>query len=194
MPTLFKSEREHLRHIYCATGRQLSCKKSLLVIWKSWRLFVNTMHAVDNSSLRNRDNLMQPIHMQLSQKLKTFSGFFKVFSKSIISHINYWEQVNSWKNLWKFWNGPLCRNKSGPSPLLNVAVYWQSSDTETFVTKLSQILANNIDNGGRGIGLRIYVRYCLKKLVKNKRGFGKTRQFFLAWTHYSWCWEHAKWF
>ena len=33
-----------------------------------------------------------------------------------ISHINYWDQVNSWKNLWKFWNGPLCRNKSGPSP------------------------------------------------------------------------------
>ena len=31
-----------------------------------------------------------------------------------ISHINYWNQVNSWKNLWKFWNGPLCRNKSGP--------------------------------------------------------------------------------
>ena len=29
--------------------------------------------------------------------------------------------------------------------------------------KLSQILANNIDNVGRGIGLRIYLRYCLKK-------------------------------
>ena len=93
---------------------------------------------------------------------------------STISHINYWDQVNSWENLWKFWNGPLCRNKSGPSPLLNVAVYWQSSDTETCVKKLSEILANNIDNGGREIGLRIYVRYCLKKLVKNKRGFGKT--------------------
>ena len=77
-----------------------------------------------------------------------------------ISHINYWDQVNSWKNLWKFWNGPLCRNKSDPSPLLNVAVYWQSSNTETCVKKLPQILANNIDNGGRGIGLRIYVRYC----------------------------------
>ena len=25
---------------------------------------------------------MQPIHMQLSQELKTFSGFFPVFSKS----------------------------------------------------------------------------------------------------------------
>ena len=36
-------------------------------------------------SLPNRDNLMQPIHMQLSQKLKTFSGFFNVFSKSRLS-------------------------------------------------------------------------------------------------------------
>ena len=77
-----------------------------------------------------------------------------------ISHINYWDQVNSWKNLWKFWNGPLSRNKSGPSPpLLNVAEYWQSSDTGTCVKKLSQIRANKIDNGGRGIGLRTYVRY-----------------------------------
>ena len=33
-----------------------------------------------------------------------------------ISHINYWNQVNSWKYFWKFWNGPLCRNKSAPSP------------------------------------------------------------------------------
>ena len=65
-----------------------------------------------------------------------------------------------------------------PLPLLNVAVYWQSSDTETCVKKLPQILANNIDNGGKGIGLRTYLRYCLKKSVKNKRGFGKTWHFF----------------
>ena len=77
-----------------------------------------------------------------------------------ISLINCWYQVNSWKNLWKLWNGPICRNKSGSFPLLNVAGYWQSSNTETCVKKLSQILANNIDNRGREIGLRIYVRYC----------------------------------
>ena len=65
---------------------------------------------------------------------------------------------------WKFWNGPLCRNKSGPFPLLNVAIYWQSSNTKACTKKLSQILANNINNGGRGIGLRIYGRYC--RLVK----------------------------
>ena len=43
------------------------------------------MSAVDKCCLPNRDNLMQPIHMQLSQKLKTFSGFFNVFSKSRLS-------------------------------------------------------------------------------------------------------------
>ena len=40
------------------------------------------MSAVDKCSLPDRDNLMQPIHMQLSQKLKTFSQFFPAFSKS----------------------------------------------------------------------------------------------------------------
>ena len=39
----------------------------------------------DKCSHPNRDNLMQPIHMQLSQKLKTFSGFFNVFSESMLS-------------------------------------------------------------------------------------------------------------
>ena len=43
------------------------------------------MSAVNKCSLRNTDNLMQPIHIQLSEKLKTFSGFFNVFSKSRLS-------------------------------------------------------------------------------------------------------------
>ena len=60
------------------------------------------------------------------------------------------EQVNSWKSLWKFWNGPLCRNKSGPFLLLDVATYWKSNNSEACVKKLYQILANNIENGGEG--------------------------------------------
>ena len=40
------------------------------------------MSAVDKCSLPKRDNLKEPIHMQLSQKLKTFSQFFSLFSKS----------------------------------------------------------------------------------------------------------------
>ena len=43
------------------------------------------MSAVDKCSLPNRDNLMQPIHMQLSEKVKTFSRLFNVFSKSRLS-------------------------------------------------------------------------------------------------------------
>ena len=43
------------------------------------------MSAVDKCSLPNRDNFMQPIHTQLSEKLKTFSRFFNVISKSRLS-------------------------------------------------------------------------------------------------------------
>ena len=61
-----------------------------------------------------------------------------------------------------------------PSPYSMFAAYRQSSNNEFCAKKLSQIFANNIDNGGRGIGLRICVRYCLKKFMKNKTEFGKT--------------------
>ena len=70
--TLLKSDRQHLGHIYWSTGRQFSCKKSLSVICQRLRLFVNKMTALWKCSLPNRDNLMRPIHMQLSQKLKAF--------------------------------------------------------------------------------------------------------------------------
>ena len=40
------------------------------------------MSAVNKCSLPKRDNLMQPSHLQLSQKLKTFFQFFLAFSKS----------------------------------------------------------------------------------------------------------------
>ena len=80
--SLLKSERQHLWHNYCSRGTQFRCKNSLLGIRQRLRLFVYTMAAVDKCSLPNRDNLMQPIHMQLSRKLKTFSGFFNVFWKS----------------------------------------------------------------------------------------------------------------
>ena len=40
------------------------------------------MSAVDKCSLPKRDNLMQPIHMHLSQKVNTFSQFFSALSNS----------------------------------------------------------------------------------------------------------------
>ena len=43
------------------------------------------MSAVDKCSLPKRDNLMQPIHLELSQKLKTFPQFCLPFSKSSLN-------------------------------------------------------------------------------------------------------------
>ena len=40
------------------------------------------MTAVDKCPLPNGDNLRQPIHKELSQKLESFSQFFRAFSKS----------------------------------------------------------------------------------------------------------------
>ena len=74
LQTLLKSERQYLYHIYCSFISRLTYKKSLLVICKILRLFVNTLTANGKSSLLNIDNLRQPIQM-LSQKQKIFSQF-----------------------------------------------------------------------------------------------------------------------
>ena len=50
------------------------------------RHFVNTLTVDDKHYMLNRDNLTQPIHIQLSQKQKTFSKFFFAFSKSILNY------------------------------------------------------------------------------------------------------------
>ena len=82
---LLKFSWQHLRHIYWSLWRQLTCKKSLLVIWKISRLFPNTLSGDGKYSLFNRDNLTQPIQMQLSRKQKTFSEFFSAFLKSSLN-------------------------------------------------------------------------------------------------------------
>ena len=83
--TLLKFACQYHYHIYWSLWRQLTCKKSLLVICKISRLFPNTLSADGKYSLLNRDNLTQPIQMQLSRKQKTFSGFFPAFSKSSLN-------------------------------------------------------------------------------------------------------------
>ena len=74
--TLLKSERRPLYHIYRSLGRHLSLEKSLLVIFKILRLFVMTFTADGKGSLLNRDNLTEPIEMQLPKKHNTFSQSF----------------------------------------------------------------------------------------------------------------------
>ena len=47
------------------------------------------MTAVYKCSLPDRDNLMQPIHMQLPEKVKTFSEFFSTFLKSRLNFASF---------------------------------------------------------------------------------------------------------
>ena len=55
------------------------------MIWKISRLFPNTLSADGKYSLLNRDNLTQPIQMQLSQKQKPFSELFPPFLNSTLN-------------------------------------------------------------------------------------------------------------
>ena len=51
-------------------------------------MFFNTLTVDDKHYLLNRDNLTQPIQMQLYQKQKSFSEFFFAFLKSILNFIH----------------------------------------------------------------------------------------------------------
>ena len=96
--TLFKFEGHLLYHIYWSLRRQLSYKKSLLVICKISKQFPNTLSANGKYFLLDRDKLTQRIQMQLSQKQKTFSLFFSSFLKSSLNleHFQKKDVPHSW--------------------------------------------------------------------------------------------------
>ena len=96
--TLSNYQGQLLSHIYWALLRQLPYKKPLLVICKISRRFINTPSADGKYSLFNRDNLTQPIQMQVSRKQKTFSQFFSAFLKSSLyfKHFEQKDDSHSW--------------------------------------------------------------------------------------------------
>ena len=59
----------------------MSWKKSLSVWYEILRLLVNALTADDKYSGSNMQNLLQQLQTPLSQKQKTFSGFFIAFLK-----------------------------------------------------------------------------------------------------------------
>ena len=60
-------------------------KKSLLVIHKILRLFVNTLTVDEKHYLLTRKNLTETVQIKLSEKEKTFFQFFFAFLKSILN-------------------------------------------------------------------------------------------------------------
>ena len=59
------------------------------------RLFPKTLSANGKYSLHNRNNLTQPIQMQLSRKEKTFLQFFAAFLKSSLNFENFQRKDDS---------------------------------------------------------------------------------------------------
>ena len=55
------------------------------MIHKILGLFLNTLTVDDKHYMLNRDNLTQPIQLQLSEKQKIFPLFFFAFLKSILN-------------------------------------------------------------------------------------------------------------
>ena len=96
--TLLQYQGQLLYHFHWSQLRQLSYKESLLVICKISGVFPNTLSADGKYSLFKRDNLTQPIQMQVSHKQKTFSDFFSGFLKSSLNFKDFQKKVDphSW--------------------------------------------------------------------------------------------------
>ena len=90
--TLLKFAWQHLCHIYWLLCRQWTWKNSLLVTCKISRLFPNTLSADGKYFLLDRDNLTQPIQMQVFRKQRTFSRFFSTFLKSSLKFEHFFKK------------------------------------------------------------------------------------------------------
>ena len=58
-------------------------------MWKFLQLFLNTLTADAKYSLLNRDNLREPIQMQLSQKQERISERVSAFLKARLNFENF---------------------------------------------------------------------------------------------------------
>ena len=76
-----KLAQHHYFPIFLRIRDKLSWKMSALVTSQIFRLFVNTLTPGDKYSLRNMQIFWQQIQAPLSQKVKTFCGFFIGFLK-----------------------------------------------------------------------------------------------------------------
>ena len=77
--TLWKSGWQDLYHSDRSLLKQLGWKKSLLMICKVLKVFINALTAREKYSLCNRHNLIQQIQMELSQIQEFLSNFFFIF-------------------------------------------------------------------------------------------------------------------
>ena len=79
--TPLKVARHHYYPLFPWISRKLRWKKTALLWSKILRLFANTLTADDKYSCRNMHNFLQQLQTLLSEKRKTFCGYFIAFLK-----------------------------------------------------------------------------------------------------------------
>ena len=79
--TPLKLARHHYYPLFPWIPGKLSWKKTALLWSKILRLFAKTLTADDKNPCRNMQNFLQQLQTLLSQKRKTFSGYFIAFLK-----------------------------------------------------------------------------------------------------------------
>ena len=89
--TLHESAWKLFYHNFSSLRDRLTCKMSASVICESLGLFVNTLTADDKYFLCNRENLRQPVQMQLSQK-QFFLWTCCWFSEFYIKFWTFWNK------------------------------------------------------------------------------------------------------
>ena len=94
---MLKSERHHYYPIFLCIWDISSWKKSALVWSGILTLFVNTLTAHNKYSRCNVNNFAQQVQTPLSQKEKTFCGFFIEFLKCgwILEHFGKTDEYPS---------------------------------------------------------------------------------------------------
>ena len=106
--TLLNSARHHYYPLFSSIRGKLSWEMSPSIWYETLRLFVNALTADDKYSGSNMQNLLQIFQTPLSQKQKTFSGFFIAFlkcawnlehfrKKKWVSYPNYFRNYWCWK-------------------------------------------------------------------------------------------------
>ena len=71
---------------------------SLSVLYEILRLFVNALTADDKYSGSNMQNLLRQFHTPISQKQKTFSGFFIAFLECAWN-LEHFQKKDEYRNL-----------------------------------------------------------------------------------------------
>ena len=120
---LLKYGWKHLYQIHLSLPSQLSWKKSFLLTCKTLGLLVKTMAADEKYPVLNRDNLMIPIQMQLSEKQKSFSIIFTAFLKCRLNFQYFFD---------KFLKSPILEDPSTGN-MVNVPKHCWNLHHSTFI-------------------------------------------------------------